>query len=361
MIALSAKIDLISDSKLILSSQSGFVGNNISSSVDNVIGTKAKSNNPFIIGSSKLGDGSTFSNGVGYFISNELSDEYGKFPTKYVLQINSSKPITSLTISFDTYNNLHPQSLNIDGTEYTDNDAIFTVSNLSPSNLHAVVISNWNKPNSPLVISGIYVGVKIEINRRNMTNLSRSISDRENLQTVSYGIISNKANIEFNDFSGEIPDYAEQNLLKDGLATTIYIENTLTKKKQEIGHFITREWQYDNDSKYCSVSLSDELIKWQEINVDSIDYYNEANAEPKNAHWFYDKLHYITISNGFKMLSFDELDFPTKSILDYMIIKYPTLKSGTLWSQWQKLCELCHLHIYLNQNGIVGCYYNEGN
>ena len=80
MITLTAKINLLSgdNSKLQLGSDN-LSGNNISRDLSKVVGVKKDGSNPFIIGASKLGDGSTFSNGVDYFIGDHLSNENGDF------------------------------------------------------------------------------------------------------------------------------------------------------------------------------------------------------------------------------------------------------------------------------------------
>ena len=76
MITLTAKINLLSgDNKALSLGSDNLSGNNISSNLSGIVGVKKNGRNPFIIGASKLGDGSTFSDGVDYFIGDKLSDE----------------------------------------------------------------------------------------------------------------------------------------------------------------------------------------------------------------------------------------------------------------------------------------------
>ena len=368
MITLTAKINLLSGDNSALSLGSdNLSGNNISSNLSGIVGVKKTAINPFIFGVSKLGSGATFESkesftkrsGGGYYIGNQPSDDSGNFGKPYTITIIGNA-MTSLTIAFDTANGRHPNSINIDGTTYIDDDAIFTVANLTSSTSHTITIDNWNTANAPLVITGIYVEVAIEIDRRNLISLERTIYDRSDLKLPSFGIISNTGNIEFNDINGEVKDYAEQMLLEKGLKCEIKLNNTLVDGASEtISLFETDEWDYDNDNRVVSVSLKDDLEEWQEINVDEISY-DPRKTESKPFRWFYEYLWNITKQN-YNMLSFDELDSDTQSVLNKTYIQYPLLESGTLWQQWTKLCEVCQLHIYKNSDGVVVCRYNGGN
>ncbi len=359
MITLTAKINLLSgdNSALSLGSEN-LSDNNISSKLGDIVGVKKKGSNPFIIGASKLGDGSTFSDGVDYFIGDQLSFKNGNFSNVYIIVITGNA-MTSLTIAFDTENGRHPKSVWVDGVEYIDNDPIFTVTGLTESTNHTIVIYNWNTPNYPLVITGIYAEVSIEIDRRNLISISRSIFDRSDLKLPSFGIISNTGNIEFNDTDGEIRDYAEQLILESGLKCEMFLNNTLANAQERIGLFETDEWDYDNDNRVVSVSLKDDLEEWQDINVAPIDY-DPRVIEHKSFKWLYEYLWSLTKEN-YDMLAFDELDTDTQDILQNTYTQYPLLESGSLWQQWTKLCEVCQLHIYKNNDGVVVCRYNGGN
>ena len=362
MITLTAKINLLSGNNKALSlASTNLSGNNISSKLSDIVGVKKQGSNPFIIGASKLGDGSTFSDGVDYFIGDQLSDKNGYFETPYDIVINCPTTLTAFEISFDKINNRHPAKIFVDGKEYINDDAVFTVSVLS-GDTHRITIDNWNSPKYPLVITGIYVEVSIDIDRRNLISISRSIFDRSDLKLPSWGIISNTGNIEFNDTDGEIRDYAEQLILQSGLKCEIKLKNTLVDGASEtIGLFETDEWDYDNDNRVVSVSIKDDLEEWQDISVEEISY-DPRKIESKPFKWLYEHLWAITTANNnYTMLAFDELDTDTQGVLQNTYIQYPLLESGSLWESWQKLCEVCQLHIYKDNNGVVVCRYNGGN
>ena len=364
MITLTAKINLLSgdNSNLQLGSDD-LSGNNISRNLSSVVGVKWQGSNPFILWASKLGDGSTFSDGVNYYIGDIQSGSSGMFREPYNIKIlDKSSSITNLTIEFDSLNHRYPKSITVDRKEYIEDDAIYTISDLSPNSEHTIYINFWNAPKYPLVITGIYTSVDIEIDRRNLVSIESSIFDRSDLKLPSFGIISNTGNIEFNDLNGEIRDYAEQLLLEKGLRCEIKLNNTLVDGASEtIGVFETDEWNYENDNRLVSVSLKDDLEEWQDIEVPEISY-NPKNPSERSLEWLYKHLWDITTKNNhYKMLSFSKLDEKTKRALSGLIIKYPLLKSGSLWQQWTKLCQVGQSHIYKNKNGVIVCRYNGGN
>lgn len=361
MITLNAQIKLIQDG-IINGATSNLSGNNISSKIPE--NEKSQIKNPFIIGSSKIGSGGAFSNGVEYFIGNQLSNEELKFPQSYTIEVSGAS-INSLTIVFDDVNMRYPNTISVDGTTYYLDDPIFTVFGLQGTSdaTFMVKIDNWNTANSPLVISGIYVTYTIDINRHNMISIDAPLLTRGDIKLPSYGIFSNSGKIEFKDYDGEIADYAEQLILTADKIVDISIVNTLNKSEQKVAEFYTKDWDYDSITRQVSVSLKDDLEEWQDINIEGFNY------DPRNP--------FAVLENGsmkdlyiwlrrktpqkYKMLYFDRLDDDTKSVLTNTKIKYPYLKSGSLWQQWQKLCAVCASYIYKdNEGNTVFRYFNGG-
>jgi hypothetical protein len=353
MITITAKIDLLSgDNEALSLSSDNLSKNNISSDLSAIKGVKKQGGNPFIIGSSKIGDGSVLSSGVDYFIGNELSNEQGEFLQDYILTVSSTQQLNSITISFDTENNRHPKTIEIDGTTYYDDDAIFTVANLGGGNTHTIKIRNWSVKKAPIVITGVYVEVSIEINNRNLIEISGSIFDRSDLKLPSWGIISNVGEIQFNDLDGEIRDYAEQLLLSSGLKCEIKLNNTLVGGASEtIGIYETDQWDYDNDNRIVSVSLKDDLEKLQNYNISEIYY--DGTQEKKQLKWWYNQLYDKTKARGFLILEFSQLDDKTKDILENTYIKSPYLKGTNFWSAWSKLCEASLSYMYKYNDIII--------
>ena len=362
MITLTAKIDISSGIReplenIVTESQKA----DFASNINTVKSTVKQAKSPFIIGSNLLGDGSTFIEKVDYFIGAQLSDANGNFKTAYEFKIDSKAGVNALVFVFDTENNRHPIKVTVDGKEYANDDAI-VVANVISATTHTLYIDNWNTPNSPLVITGIYADLAIKIDRSNILSIDRTIYDRSDLKMPSFGIISNAGSIEFNDVNREVRNYAEMGFLEKGLPCTISLNNTFVQgATQTIGVFETDEWDYDDENKTVSVSLKDDLEEWQEINIEGINY-DPRNTEEKPFSWLYEYLHSITIKDGrYSMYMFDSLSDETRYILSGTFIKYPMLNPCTLWQAWQKLCYVCQLHIFKNRQGIIECVYNGGN
>lgn len=355
MITLTATIDILSEKGTLTDVTSNLLGNNISSNLSAILGNRKCGSNPFIIGSNKLGDGSTFSDGEDYFIGSELSDDNGNFQTQYEIVISGTN-ISSLTIVFDDTNKRYPNSIIVDDKVYDDDDAVYTIM-LSEASTHTILINNWNKANSPLIITGIYVDISIAIDRNNILALEIEEKDRSSLTLPSFGIISNKGNISFNDIDGEMKDYAEMQLLKQGLIVKIYLNNTLKNLHKQIGEYITDVWDYDNYNRQVTVSITDNLEEWQDINISALEYYNLPFEQ--TGEFIYNRLRDLT-PNKYAMLQFEELDNETKKILQQIKLVYPMINSGSLWSVWQKFCETFQCHIY-TENGKIICKYNGGN
>lgn len=196
--------------------------------------------------------------------------------------------------------------------------------------------------------------IEIVIDNRNMISLDRTIMDRSDINKPSWGIIANSGNIEFNDLDDKIKDYIEQQLLKSDLSVYLEIRNTLVENKvEQVGEFATDKWTYDNNNRVVGVSLKDDLLQWQNILTDGMQLQNQMTMLQ-----IYNYLKSITPT----MWTFEPLDTQTLAMLTKTVCAYPYLESGSLWSQWNKLCEVCGLYIYKNNdNNIVVSYEFRSN
>lgn len=338
--------------------------NSISADINSITGqNNINIRNPFLLNATKFSEMASLSSAnVSYYIGGVLSNENGIFNEPYIIEVTTEAATSNIVIEFDTYNNRHPHSIIFDGIEYFDDDAIFTVTNLPNYRTHTITISNWNEPNFPLVITKIYTYIDINIDRRNIIELSRDIQCKEDSEFPSYGIISNVGNMKFRDTTGEINDYAEQKLLVSELPVVINLNNTLTKRTQTVGNFLTKKWHYDNNNRTVSVSLTDGLQEWQDIIIE------EINIDPRNPfailingtmsdlyYWLYTRT-----PRKFNMLQYTELNEKTIAILQNTKISYPLLYTDNLWAQWNKLCQVCGLYIYINDTGRTICSYDYG-
>lgn len=351
MIRITAKINIGENGgelNTVTSSQSGI---NVSSTLNECIGKHEQIQRPFILGRSRLGGGDCFTKKANYFISRQASNESGNFTQNIVIDIIGSN-ITLLTIIFNKQKNEFPKSILVDGEAFYDDDPTWTIP-LDGANTHTITISNWNKPNSPMVISSIYTDLSIDLDETNLLDFERTIMDRSDIKRPSFGIISNTGRLSFIDKDGEVADYIAQQLISSQNVITAYLENTETGAREQIAYFNTQQWSYNNSQSLVDVQLKDDLEEWQDINVPAVNY-DPANPQSKTAEWFYRYLHSKT-PEKYKMLSFEELDEQTKAVLSGATIQYPLLENSNLWNEWDKLCQLCFLHIYKRNDGRTVC------
>lgn len=339
----------------VASSQNGI---NVSSTLNEVIGKHEQIQRPFILGRSRLGSGDCFTKKANFYIGRIASDRNGNFSSNYVIEVSGSD-ITLLTITFNKQKSEYPRSILIDGEAYYDDDPTWTIP-LASAHTHTITISNWNKPNSPFVISSIYTNLSIELDDTNLLDFERTIMDRSDIKRPSFGIISNTGSLSFIDKNGEVKDYIAQQIINSQNVISAYLVNSETNAREQIAYFNTEQWSYNNSQSLVNVSLKDDLEEWQDINVPAVEY-TPTVSTPKTAEWFYKYLWQFMQDSGlqkYKMLSFEELDSETKAVLSETTIQYPILESASLWAQWDKLCQLCFLHIYKRNDGRTVCKYS---
>lgn len=363
MITMTATIDILKsgtgagESGTLSALSCNLSGDNVSSGISEIMAVKRRIKRPFILGKSKLGSGDTYTKELDYYMSRQLANAYGVFENPYTITISGTN-ITAITLAFDDLNNRFPKSIIIDGATYTDDDPKWTIK-LDSANTHTVTIGNWNTPNESLILSGIYIDVTIELNKRNMTGIDFSIMERSDTSKPSWGIISNSGTLNFNDIDAEVKDYAEQLLLVDGLDVTILLNDALAGINQVIGRFNTNSWNYDKYNRTVSVNIKDDLEEWQDINVAALNYVPTISLS-QSLKYFYEYLYSKTPAK-YNMFAFDELDATTKDVLTNTIVQYPYLESKNLWGEWEKLCQASQAYIYKNGKGRTVFLCREGN
>lgn len=361
MIQLSAEITIFSEDNGNITEISDYIENiigdrvnksNISANLSDVLNkTDTKGGNPFLLGVSKIGDGSQLSSDkVDYYISPYfLLSEWYK-----AITITIYGDIKSATIVFDTYNGGHPKEMLIDNQSFSDDDPVFTISDTTTvdfwdneENEHTIRISGWNKPNLPIIIQGIYITPRtLKIDRKNAISIECSIQDRSNVNLPSWGVFSNVGRIEAKDTWGEIKDFAEQGFLSDGQLCQIYIEDTIQKNKQLVGKFYTKDWDYDNNNKTFSVSIKDDMENMQEV--------SENAYMTKDTQTLWDIYNELFISEGLV------IDIDTKNHLQSTKIRYPSVSAGTRWHRLTEFCIAAQCYVYCDNFGNRILKYNGG-
>lgn len=192
---------------------------------------------------------------------------------------------------------------------------------------------------------GKEIDEEIVFDRRNTTSLESEIQQKDDASQPSFGIISNGGSLSFRDTNSKFLLYANAGLLTEGLGIKVFLENTITKAKKQVGLYYTTDWDYDNDNRMVRVSFADNLEKLQSPIVSL-----EDTVSPQN---MYEILQWLLSKN----LNIDSTCIFTeaaKSSLENTRCEYPVLEEGkSLWNHIDQICKICGLCVYQANNEIV--------
>lgn len=340
MITLSAKVDLASGGEISNVTQNNL--SNISSTAP--INSKKPVRSAFQIGLSKLGEGFSLYDKLPYFLGKEISDANGDFATPYTIVVSGSE-ISSIEICFDEKNKRHPRIITVDGKDFFDDDAIFSVG-VNIASTHTIKIDNWNTPNDTLVITSISAGISIDIDHRKILSLDFSNNERADFTMPSWGVYSNSGKLSFVDYDGNVLDLINGGLLKPNQKISIEIKNTIKKSSEFLGEFFSKEWSYDNDNRTVSVSFDDGLTKMQDLKFRYRTISKIAMSK------FYEDLAEYSRSSGFDFEQIENLGDREKTFL-YIECPYPVTPEMSLWEHWDWLCNVCQFVCYKSKNGKI--------
>lgn len=359
MLQIKARINISGTTQsATITAVSNLKGNNVSGVVNDVVNKiSVPLGNPFVLGRSVVGVKDTYYDKLPYYMGGQLANESGDFPEKYIITL-TGKTASNYIIVFDKENNRYPNYVKVDGNVILDNAPQLELPLDDSKTTHTIEIDNWNTPDYPLIITGLYAIKDLEITQKNLESFSSNIMDRQSAEYPTYGLISNSASLSFYDFNEEALDLIITKVLHSGAKVGIWIGDDELGISEQICEMEIRELSYDNNNRKVDITLKDNLEDMQNINVQSIDY-DPLNSKSQTAEWYYKKLYDITIGlNKYDILSYDELDIDTISVLHTTTIQYPLLESGNLWDSWDKLCQLCLLHMYIDNNNRVVVKYS---
>jgi hypothetical protein len=356
MVGVWGKIEVNSEITLQYVSEYNFFGNNISQPVEQSLNTKHSGSNPYLLGCSDFSMGAELvDDTVPYFIGGIAANEEGLFGDGlvYELTIRSDIPERTniITISFDDYNNQHPNSIVIvtdDGVSQTHKVTASTQTFVTnPTSSWVIQIGNWNTPNFPLRIQSIMTNTVIEISQGSLVDLQFSGMDRSDITSPSFGIYSNSGNIEFIEKSNQIKPLKEAGVLLNR-KIVFYFSNRY--KDTKIGTFYISDADYSQTSNRVKLNFKDKIEKWQEVTIpiDQVLALDELSLnEIKNL-----------ISEQVKGLDF-EIIYDTARWYSIRVAA-PYLLNSSFWAFMTKCCELSACYIYCNENGDATISFGGG-
>ena len=341
MIKLTAQIKVIDGGGLVESATMNVEPNNIGSDISSVVGVERQARLSAFSGLSLANDGSFYDTKVDYYVGSVVSDSNGTFATPYELVVkfsgNTSRP---LTICFDNARGQHPNTIIVNGTKHDVSSEKITIATEIEST-HTIIISNWSEANAPLVITGIYTSLVLDLDYTRIANIEGQHIQRSKIDKPSYGIYSNTGQLQIVDPKGEIKYYTEKRMLQNGNPIELTLENTLNGFRQTVGVFNTTDWDYDYIGATASCTLSENLSELQEIDFASVPLKVGTIVGGEDVY----KMFYEATPSKYKFLRFDDLAEGVKARLRSISMPMFFVNEGGLWAQWTKLCELCRGYI----------------
>ena len=288
---------------------------------------------------------------------------------------SSSNNFNTLNIAFDYKNGIYPTRLIINETSnepisVTNDSALLKLSGLTPrqvgdSYYHTIHFVAMNKPNVPLIITGIFSKLSVDIDSRRLDELTlehQSVGDNER---PSFGIISNSGDISLIDYDMTFKSLAQLGLLNEDCPITMTATDTLTGKSATIGKYLTNSWQYNTNNNTVSVSLKDDLLTWQELAFDGFVGQIQHFDEQARKYYYSDSGNYADIyqkitENFPNVIITDFLDVSFIELLESLIdgeIQICQMSRSPLWGAMQKLCEVSGVHIFKTYDNEIGFSY----
>ena len=356
MIKLEARIKLFDSDDGTVNSAQFNNNNNISynstanSSLGQIVGKEVKQTRPFLLDNTPLVGGEdheipktsdmyVLADRVNYFIGSLVSGEDGTFPggASYSITINGAD-FNGITIVFDKDDEVWPTEITVNGESYTNDDPTFTVGGLGGVDSLDVTITQLNKPNKGLIVTGVYVDITIVVDEKSLNSFTYSLYDREYNGEPSYGVVSNSGVLSFVDSTGEILDYIQMKIILKDSQVEIYAINTITKKRELFVKGIVGEVSYDNDNFVVEVTIRDIIERLQTTN------FNLPFAESIGIETIITQINDVMPSNITV-----KFDAETASNIQDMIdggIKNVYFDTGSVWDFLQNLCITFNLICY---------------
>lgn len=337
MVNYKCEIEFLPKGDGVINSVSLPVGNNISKFnggdyIGSAITEPRYGEKPFIIGVSKIGDGSKYLNEYNGYLSSVLSDSNGNCVFEMI--INGSN-IDNFTIHFDNAVNEYATEIQIDGETLINDDTHF-VASVNKGTTHTIKFVKWSKPNSNIRFTAITIGLTLTFDQFNgLLSYVRGSQSMQDNTLPSYGALAQYGSVKIADYTGEISELEELNMLTSGIKIKLYLDDEL------VGEYLFDTFQKENRTTY-NIQLTDEIIKWNDILVDFKDLLLNKTA--------YD---FLLLLKNYYNAQYEDLSDETISYLQSIHIKYFYLKSGSLFEQWNKFCDITQMLVYKKPDGKI--------
>lgn len=227
----------------------------------------------------------------------------------------------------------------INGVEYSNNKRELIV--FDTSDTITIKLLKLSKFSANYEILSIDTNVEVEYSKESILELTRTSQIKDDSSTPNFTPISQIGSLRIKDIDNLILNLSNKHLLRENeTKVNMYIVDESNSNRKQIGSYNYAKISYKYKSNYCDLNLSDEISKYNEININPIPLYKDN----------YKKLYDILVSytpndNDFE-LSNEALE-RFNSINSFYYSKDIT----NLFDAWLWFCNATKTTLYINENG----------
>lgn len=361
--------------------------NNISGNFYDVLDSAGSFSNEFLFGAHSFSNAKTYrdikSKAVvvraisdskktdnGYKIINTASQYLN-----YVIYIRGGN-IHSFTIEFDIVNSAYPTVLSI--TEYkrtnslpayrpdenvstdyeivkanydvvNDSSTYTFVSDNNPD-LIRIIPLYMNKPNYPVIITRISAGEIYYFDKRNLISSTITFGSAQNINEPEMGIVNYTDTIVVLDDVGILQKMAMDGSLQ-GAEVTLWLEDTLTHRKEYYQHRFIDSMSYNNETKQATIKMSSNIRDSQAIVPETFNSRTKDNLDNSQI-WTNMLMDY----NASKLyISPEEAAFYLHAKNSFDLVALYDIENS-FWSLITTICECAGATLAIDKNGVYTYY-----
>ena len=253
------------------------------SSYPNELSTVSMGQDIFLLGRSILGTGAVYWDKYDGYLSTILSSDTlydvtdsskgykigkktdGTLVSSLKMTITSRETIKQLVLFFDSVVYEFPVVLKVNGEEFINNGTRFAwVDSEYAGKTLEVEFLSWNKPDVALRLTGVVDGLTISYDKYSgLVDLDVQFQSTAS-EMPEYGCTGKVDSFTVLDDNYYIHSLAEMDLLKKDLAIRVYFGDKLISK-----YTSTADWE--ETGKKITVTMEDEIMRWDEIAVNLTD------------------------------------------------------------------------------------------
>lgn len=306
-----------------------------------------KETNAFIVGSTPVGGGLYMSRYGGYIAEGGSGNnahslggywvDNGVSQGAFAFAIAGSG-ITKVSVQFDREFGVYATVLTVNGETVQNDSFEFEYSFDSEQSNVVIGIVALSEPMKPVAVVNMRFVDTLEYTQSNglkSVEIEHRVST--NAADIEYGIMSGGGAVEFVDRNGDFERLILSGRNLEWVPIAVFVDGN------KVGQFYSqRVWQYNKLTNVAGTELQEVILKWQNVNV-QLKYDGESMTAMQLVEFLMGQSDNVQF----------EIDSDTRAWLSGIVVEYPYLERTTLWEQWNKMCNIGQLVVYLLTNGVV--------